>query len=81
MISKYSVRKPYTVIVAVIIVLILGVVSFTGMQLDLLPNINLPYAIVMTSYTGASPEEVETVVTKPLEQAMSTVSNIKNGSK
>lgn len=78
MLSKYSVKKPYTVVVAVIIVLILGVVAFTGMQLDLLPNINLPYAIVMTSYTGASPEEVETVVTKPLEQAMSTVSNIKN---
>ncbi|HMM06425.1 MAG TPA: efflux RND transporter permease subunit [Clostridiales bacterium] len=78
MLSKYSVKKPYTVIVAVIIVLILGTVAFTGMQLDLLPNINLPYAIVMTSYTGASPEEVETVVTKPLEQAMSTVSNIKN---
>lgn len=78
MLSKYSVKKPYTVVVAVIIVLILGVVAFTGMQMDLLPNINLPYAIVMTSYTGASPEEVETVVTKPLEQAMSTVSNIKN---
>lgn len=77
MLSKYSVKKPYTVVVAVIIVLILGVVAFTGMQMDLLPNINLPYAIVMTSYTGASPEEVETVVTKPLEQAMSTVSNVK----
>jgi HAE1 family hydrophobic/amphiphilic exporter-1 len=77
MLSKFSVKKPYTVVVAVIIVLILGVVSFTGMQMDLLPNINLPYAIVMTSYTGASPEEVETIVTKPLEQTMSTVSNIK----
>ena len=77
MIADYSVKKPYTVVVAVIVVLILGVVAFTGLQLDLLPNINLPYAIVATSYTGASPEEVETVVTKPLEQAMSTVSNIK----
>lgn len=78
MLSKFSVKKPYTVVVAVIIVLILGLVSFMGMQVDLMPSINLPYSVVITSYVGASPEEVETVVTKPLEQSMATVSNIKN---
>lgn len=78
MISKFSVKKPYTVIVAVVLVIILGVVSFTKMSTDLLPSMDLPYAIVMTTYPGASPETVEQTVTKPIEQSMATVSNIKN---
>lgn len=76
MIEKFSVKKPFTVIVAVILVLILGVVSFTKMQTDLLPNMNLPYVLVMTTYGGASPEEVETTVTKPVEQALASVSGL-----
>lgn len=76
MISKFSVRKIYTVLVGVVMILVLGVVSFTRMTTDLLPNINLPYVIVMTTYVGASPETVETVVTKPVESSMATVSNI-----
>lgn len=76
MIEKFSVRKPFTVIVAVILVLILGVVSFTKMQTDLLPNMNLPYVLVMTTYGGASPEEVESSVTKPIEQSMASVSGL-----
>ncbi len=75
---KFSVKKPMTVVVAVILVLILGFVSFTKMQTDLLPSIDLPYAIVMTSYVGASPEEVEQIVSKPVEQSMVTIDNIKN---
>ncbi|MDR2888309.1 MAG: efflux RND transporter permease subunit [Lachnospiraceae bacterium] len=78
MIEKFSVRKPYTVLVAVVIVIILGVVSFTKMTADLLPNISLPYVIVMTTYIGASPETVESVVTEPVEAAMATVSNIES---
>lgn len=78
MLSKLSVRKPYTVVVAVVLVLILGFVSFDKMTVDLLPSMNLPYAVVMTTYPGASPEEVETTVTRPVEQAMATISNIKN---
>ncbi len=78
MFPKFSVKKPYTVMVGIVLVVILGIVSFTNMTTDLLPSINLPYAVVMTTYIGASPEEVETVVTKPVEQAMATVSNIQN---
>lgn len=78
MISKFSVKRPYTVVVGVVLVLILGFVSFTSMKTDLLPDMTLPYAIVMTTYPGASPEEVETVVTRPVEQAMATISNIEN---
>ena len=76
MISKFSVKKPYTVLVGVILVIVLGVVSFTRMTTDLFPNISLPYVLVMTTYPGASPETVETVVTQPVEASMATVSNI-----
>lgn len=78
MISKFSVKRPYTVLVGVALILVLGYVSFTSMQTDLLPDMNLPYAIVYTTYIGASPEEVETTVTRPIEQAMATISNIEN---
>lgn len=76
MLAKFSVKKPYTVLVAVIMAIVLGVVSFTRMSTDLLPNISLPYVIVMTTYPGASPETVEMVVTQPVEASMATVSNI-----
>lgn len=78
MLSRYSVKKPYTVVVAVVLVLILGVVSFTKMNTDLLPSMDMPYAMVMTTYPGASPETVEQTVTRPIEQSMATVSNIMN---
>jgi len=52
--SKYSVKKPYTVLVAVVLVLVLGFVSFTKMTTDLLPSINLPYLMVVTTYPGAA---------------------------
>ena len=76
--SSFSVKKPYTVLVGVIMAIVLGIVSFMKMSADLLPSINLPYVIVMTTYVGASPETVEMVVTKPVESAMATVSNIEN---
>ena len=76
MLGKFSVKKPYTVLVAVILAIVLGVVSFTRMSTDLLPSISLPYVIVMTTYPGASPETVEMAVTKPVEASMATVSNI-----
>lgn len=76
MLAKFSVKKPLTVLVAVILALILGFVSFTSMTPDLLPNMDFPMAVLMTTYPGASPEEVETTVTKPLEQSMATLENI-----
>lgn len=77
MLSKFCVRKPYTVFVAVVIVLILGFLSFRNMSTDMLPSMEMPYAIVMTTYGGASPEEVERAVTEPVEQAMSSINNVK----
>ena len=75
--SKFSVKKPLTVFVAVIAVLVLGVVSYLKMTPDLLPNMDFPYVMIMTTYPGASPEKVEAEVTKPLEQTMSTLEHIK----
>ena len=76
--SKYSVRKPYTVLVGVLLVIVLGIVSVTRMTADLLPDMNLPYVIVITAYPGASPEEVERNVTAPIEAQMATTSNIES---
>ena len=76
MFARFSVKKPLTVFVAVILVLILGVVSFTSMTPDLLPNLDFPMAVLVTTYPGASPEEVESTVTKPLEQSMATLDRI-----
>lgn len=74
---KYSVRRPYTVLVGVVLILVLGVVSVYRMTADLLPDMSLPYAIVITMYPGASPEEVERNVTAKVEASMATTSNIK----
>ncbi len=78
MLSKLSVKKPFTVLVTVLLVTILGVVSFMEMTPDLLPSIELPYAVVVTTYVGASPEEVEMTVTKPVEQTLATLNNVEN---
>ena len=77
MLSKFSVKKPLTVFVAVILVMLMGAISFTNMQTDLLPSLDLPYVAVITAYPGASPEKVEQAVTKPLEKGLSTTSGIK----
>ncbi|UWG96958.1 efflux RND transporter permease subunit [Dehalobacter sp. DCM] len=76
--SETSVKRPVTVLMLVFIVIILGFVSFTRIPLDLLPEMELPYAIVSTSYNGAGPQEIENIVTKPIEQAVSTTQNLKN---
>lgn len=75
---KYSVKKPFTVLVAVIIVLVIGFVSLTGMKTDLLPEMSMPYMMVITTYPGASPEKVEESVTKPLEGVLGTINGVED---
>ena len=77
MISKYSVKKPFTVLVAVILILVLGGVSVTRMTPDLLPEMSFPYIVLFTTYVGAAPEEVETTVSKPLEQSLAALDDLK----
>lgn len=76
MLSRFSVQKPLTVFVSVLMVIILGCVSFFNMTPDLLPDISLPYALVVTTSIGSTPEEVEADVTKPLEQAFASLEDI-----
>jgi len=76
--SKLSVKKPFTVLVAVIVVIILGAVSIYKMQLDLLPNISLPYLMVVTTYPGASAEKVEEEICKPMESSLGVIHGVKN---
>lgn len=78
MLSKFSVKKPMTVFVCVVIIIVLGVVSFLKMTPDLLPNMDFPYAMIMTTYGGQTPETVESTVTKPLEQSISTIDGVKD---
>ncbi len=75
---KMSVKKPFTVLVMVASLILLGYVSLTKMQMDLLPKINLPYILVVTTYPGASPEKVESTVCEPLEANLGTISGVKN---
>ena len=68
--EKFSVKKPFTVLVAVVMVLILGFVAITKMQTNLLPDVSTPYLMVVTVYPGASPERVESEVSDVLENAL-----------
>ena len=78
MIPKFSVKKPYTVLVGVLLVIVLGAVSLMRMTTDLLPSMDLQYALIITTDVGASPEKVEMEVTAPIEAAMATTTGIKN---
>ena len=76
--GKFSVKKPFTVLVAVIMVLMLGFVSISNMQTNLLPDVNTPYLMVVTVYPGASPERVESEVSDVMENALGTVAGVES---
>ena len=76
--AGFSVKKPLTVFVAVLGIIVLGVVAYLKMTPDLLPNMDFPYVIIVTADPGASPESVEQAITKPMEQSMSTLDKIKD---
>ena len=75
---KFSVKKPLTVFVAVLAILVLGVVAYLKMTPDLMPNMDFPYVVIVTTNPGASPETVEADITKPMEQSMATLNEIKH---
>ncbi len=77
-ISEHSIRRPVTVMMAVLIVIILGIISLTRIPIDLYPKIDIPTVAITTSYSGVGPEEIENLVTKPVEKAVSTVAGIKS---
>ena len=75
--AKFSVKKPLTVFVVVLAIVVLGVVAYLRMTPDLLPNMDFPYVVIVTTDPGASPESVEETITRPMEQSMATLDRIK----
>ena len=76
MLEKLSVKKPLTVLVGVILIIILGTVSFLNTPTDLLPDIDLPVAAIITTNPGATPEQIEREISIPIEGAMRTLGGI-----
>ena len=76
--TKLCVKKPFTVLVGVIMVIVLGVISFTRITTDLLPEMSLPYVVAVTTYPGATPEKVESSVTTVLESSLGVVNGVKS---
>ena len=75
--TKFVLRRPVTTFLVVITLIFFGFMSFTTMKMELLPNMNFPYLIVTTTYPGASPEDVDELVTKPVEEEVSLLSDVK----
>jgi len=73
---KFSVNRPVTVLMLFIALIVIGIVSYQGLGLDLLPDMSFPISAVMVSYPGVAPEEIETLITIPLEEAVSTIHRI-----
>ena len=76
--SDFSIKRSVTTVMMILLVVILGFISLDRLNIDLLPNITFPGAAVVTSYQDAGPEEVESLVTKPLENSLATVTNVKS---
>lgn len=76
--SKFSIRHPIPVIVFFLVVVIIGVVSFSRLSVDLFPALQFPVALVSTSYSGAGPQEIESLITRPIEEILGTVNNVKS---
>ncbi len=76
MLSKISIKRPVTTVMILLIVMLGGIVSMFSLNLDLMPSIDVPIAIISTTYVGAGPEEVETLITEPIEESMGTVANV-----
>jgi len=76
-IAKFSVKNPVLVNLVLVSVLVLGTISLIDLPRDLTPNINFHWLIVVTTYSGVNPEEIEKLITIPLEDAINNVDNIK----
>lgn len=77
-ITSFSIKRPVTIFMAIITILMFGVVSFFKLNVDMLPSFNLPVLMVMTSYPGAGPSEIESIITDPFESILLTTTNIEN---
>lgn len=78
MLMKYSVKRPFTIFVGVVIAIVFGAVALYSMTPDLMPSVNAPYSVVMTQQPGANAEEIEKEITDPLEQQLATLAKLDN---
>lgn len=76
MFSKLCIRKPVTTIMVTLMVFIAGILSYTNLDQAMMPDMDLPIAVVATTYVGASPEEIENLISKPLEESMGSIANV-----
>ena len=76
MFSKLCIRKPVTTIMVTLMVFIAGILSYTNLDQAMMPDMDLPIAVVATTYVGASPEEIENLISKPLEEGMGSIANV-----
>ena len=77
-IAEFSVNRRITVSMFILIVTLFGLLSFTNLGLDMLPELDFPFVSVVTSYEGVASEEIETLITKPIEESVGMVKGIKN---
>ena len=75
-ITKLILRRPVSTFLAVLSLLFFGFIAFTTMKMELLPDMNFPYMIVSTVYSGASPEDIDELVSKPIEEEVSLLSDV-----
>src|SRR6476661_2488292 len=76
-ISNISIRRPVFATMVIMSFMVLGVVSMTRLGIDLFPDVSFPFVNVTVAYPGASPEEIETLVTKPIEDAVAGINGVK----
>lgn len=73
-----SIRRPMAVIMILLAVVLIGSVSLSKLEMDLLPNLNMPIAVVTARYKGVGPSEIEALITKPFEEVLTSVSDLKS---
>ena len=78
MLSRLAIRRRVTTMMITMMVFLAGIVSYMNLDMNLMPEMDIPIVVVSTTYVGAGPEEIENLVTKPLEESLSTVSNVEN---
>ena len=78
MISRLAIRRNVTTFMVTMMVFLAGIVAYLNLDMALMPNVDIPIVVVSTTYVGAGPEEMENLVTEPLEEALSTVTNVES---
>ena len=75
--TKTSVKRPLTIIMVFLVVLMFGGIGYSKMPANLMPDIDVPVALVMTQWSGAGPEDIDDQISEPIEKSLSSISNVK----